>query len=137
MNRGNDPRWQRLRRDKRSGFAAFLTVIAWVPVVVAIVMLSAPASQAAARGNPLYWLLLVPFAWWGASLTRYEAWAVRSIRPTQILAPVLGFGAIMIASYIGHDLLPFVVATLLSTTCSALAWFLYGGSLLEQKKAVL
>lgn len=134
MARNEDAR--QLRQDKRSGFATYLTVMAWVPIVVAVGMLVAPGEQGEARGNPLYWLPMLPLAWWAVALTRYEGWAVRSIRWAQAAAPVAAAMVALFAWQSGDAAVPFLVAGAVSLAVAAVAWILYTGSLLQRQDSL-
>jgi hypothetical protein len=73
--------WQRLRKDRRSGIAVLFTAVAAVVAAVAVTMVAVPGTQWEARTSPIYWIVLIPVAWWVNALAAYESWAVRSWKP--------------------------------------------------------
>lgn len=136
MSRATDPRWQQLRRDKRSGLATFLTGFALVPVAVGLIMLSVPGAQSEARENPLYWLLPLPLIWWAMKIARYERSALQFIRHTQIASPLLAAGLVGVAAIRGESATPFAIATLITFVCAAAGWILYSDSMLQREGTV-
>ena len=78
--------WQRLRRDKASGLAALFAIGACGVTLIGLIELLLPGSQASHRGNPLYWILLLPFGWWGVELVNYTP------RTSWTLVPALAVG---------------------------------------------
>ncbi|WP_419729850.1 hypothetical protein [Lichenicola sp.] len=78
--------WQRLRRDKASGLAALFAIGACGVTMVGLIELLLPSSQANHRENPFYWMLLLPFGWWGVELVNYTP------RISWTLVPALGTG---------------------------------------------
>jgi hypothetical protein len=81
MIRRDPEYWQRLRKDRRSGIAVLLTAVAAVVAAVALTMVAIPGTQWEARASPIYWVILIPVAWWINGLAAYEPWAVRSWKP--------------------------------------------------------
>ena len=104
-----------------------------VCAVVALVAIVVGGSQMQARANPLYWLLLVPFAWWGSSLAYYEPWAVRLFGPVLIGSPLLATAVFVAAYRQGENVTPSVVALAVSIMCSVGAAWAYRGSLLRRE----
>jgi len=124
---------RRLKKDKRSGFAAIFTVLAWLPVVVGVGMMTAPGTQYEARENPLYWLPMLPFGWWAVALLNYDGWAVRSIRGAQAAGPVAAALVALIVWRGGGSVTEFVVAAGVSLVAAVIGWISYTDSLLQRQ----
>ena len=97
MRRRDNAYWQRLRRDRRSNVAAVLAILAALAATLSVVALAVPGSHAASRGNPLYWALMLPMAWWGSGLTTFSPRAVRLWKPVLALS-VLAAGTSLLAA---------------------------------------
>lgn len=63
VTRRDQAYWQRLRRDKPSGFAALATVGSCGVVLAEVIDLVFPGSQEMHRATLLYWAFLLPFGW--------------------------------------------------------------------------
>ncbi len=81
MMREDQEYWQRLRKDRRSNWAVGMAAIASISATVSLTALLVDGSQYQARGNPLYWLLMLPVVWWLSSLGSFEPRAVRWWKP--------------------------------------------------------
>ncbi len=94
--------WRRLRKDKASNLAVGGLVIGALATTVSLLALVFPHSDGAMhnRGNPLYWLLMLPFALWGWDLSTFSPHSVRTMRPAMIVLPTL-CGIVLIMA--GHD----------------------------------
>ncbi|TWB43281.1 hypothetical protein [Nitrospirillum pindoramense] len=81
--------WQRLRKDRLSNAAAIAAVLSMVAALLSWlnVLFTGPLPQT--RGNPLYWALMIPCAWWASDLTRFRPGAVIVMRFMFIMAPLL------------------------------------------------
>lgn len=101
--------------------------------MVGVSVLVVPGTQGQARGNPLYWLMMLPFAWWAVSLASYEPTPVRLLKPAQVLAPLVAIASAATATRMGEDPTPFWVATAVSAVAAVTGWLLYRGSMLERE----
>jgi hypothetical protein len=85
------------RKDGRSNAAVLLTACAIVVSAVWLTMVTVPGTQYAARGNPLYWLILLPVAWWVSSLAACEPHAIRWWKPALALACTISTTCLVLA----------------------------------------
>jgi len=133
MVRQDQQYWQRLRKDRRSNFAVLLTVVALVAASVSLTTVVAPGSQYEARINPLYWLILLPVAWWVSSLAAFEPKAVRWWKPVLGIACLVSGGCLVLAFSAKPDVTIDLVSTgaTLLATVGALA--LHRGSLVAEE----
>ncbi len=97
MIRKDQEYWQRLRKDKRSNWAAGFAAIAAMSATVSLIALFVNESQYQARGNPLYWALMVPVVWWLSGLGQFEPRAVRWWTPVLVLSVIVTIIALAIA----------------------------------------
>jgi hypothetical protein len=89
--------WQRLRKDRRSNWAAGFAGLATIAATVSLIGLLVEGSQYQARGNPLYWALMLPVVWWLSELGGFEQRAVRWWRPILLLSVVIAAIALVVA----------------------------------------
>ena len=118
MIRRDGDYWQRLRKDRRSNAAVLLTALAALISAVSMTMVVVPGTHYAARGNPLYWLILVPVAWWVNSLAAFEPGAVRSWNAVLALVCVSGGACLVLAILAGQDV-PLNVIAFAATLAAA------------------
>ena len=85
--------WTRLRVDRPSALAVGLVLVACIASLLGVLAMVTDAPMHG-RASPLYWLLMLPFAWWAASLAAYEPGATRGLWPAILLAPALACGAL-------------------------------------------
>ncbi|MFV0623079.1 hypothetical protein ACBY01_03580 [Sphingomonas sp. ac-8] len=125
--------WQRLRVDRRSSIATLLTAVAAVIAIVDLTVLLVPGTHYAARATPLYWLLIVPVAWWISELAGYEPWAVRSWKV--VLALLCGVNAACFARSVvrGEVMVLEIVSFALVQCCAAASMIAYRGSLVARE----
>lgn len=86
--------WQRLRKDPRSNWAAGMAALAAIAASVMLIGLLVEGSQYQARGNPLYWILMLPAVWWSTGLARFEPRPVRWWKPALLLCVAIA-GAVL------------------------------------------
>ena len=125
--------WQRLRRDKRSAVAVLLCAAAVMIPPIAVTTFSMGNLDADGRGNPLYWLVPFPPAWWVRRLVNYEASAVRRIGAAFIIAPLAGLGVVAWSWALWLYLPIFWFVPAASLACSVAGWSVYRGSMLERE----
>lgn len=125
--------WARLRVDAPSSWAAGMAIVSVLAAVLALLGLVISGGQAEARANPLYWLILLPVAWWGGGLSGFGARQVRLMTPAIILAPLLAAMCLAIAARRGEVLVPWSIATLIAFAGATASRFFYGKSLLKRE----
>lgn len=108
-------------------------MFAWVVPVVGIGMLIASGTQAEARGNPLYWLVMIPLALCAGKLTRYEPGPIRWLRPAQAGAPLVAAATALVATATGEEPTPYWVATAICAALAGVAWLCWPGSMLAKE----
>ena len=89
--------WQRLRSDRRSNWAAGFAAIAAMAATVSLLGLCIEGTPYQARGNPLYWLLMLPAIWWVAGLVGFERNRVRLWKPALAVSLLIATLAVLIA----------------------------------------
>jgi hypothetical protein len=91
-----------LKRDRRCAVVVLAAIAAMLAAAVIWLLLLSDAAPAETRGRPVYWLIMLPLAFWAVQLASYTPWTLRWLRAAQMAAPVLaalGCGAaIWIAS---------------------------------------
>lgn len=133
MKRTDNEYWQRLRRDKRLTATGLLAIFAWLVPCVAVNVLMFPGSPSQARGNPIYWLVFAPLAWWATALSGYEPRPVRFLKLALVGALIAAAMVALAATVMAQDATSFWVATAASAVAAAAGWFLYRGSMLERE----
>lgn len=113
MMRRDKDYWQRLRKDPRSNWAAGMAAIAAIAASVMLIGLLVEGSQYRARGNPLYWILMLPAVWWSAGLARFEPRPVRSWKPALLLC-VATAGAVLALAIDSGDWMPEAIGFVLT-----------------------
>jgi cytochrome bd-type quinol oxidase subunit 2 len=129
----NPDDWQDLRKDKRSAVVVLATIAAGMASVLALLGILLNASRAADRANPIYWVLLLPFAWWAASLANYAAWAVKTLRPANAAATLISFLCAVFAAHSTPDPTLWLVASAITVIGAFAATLLFPGSLLARR----
>ncbi|MGI4745812.1 MAG: hypothetical protein ACRYGI_08975 [Janthinobacterium lividum] len=136
--------WQRLRKDKPSNLAIGGLVIGAVVTTISLIALVLPHSDGAMhnRGNPLYWLFMLPCVFWAWSLSTFSPRSVRTIRSAIIVLPTIG-GLILFIVYndnkdilgLSHEsivnLWMTIVAFFITLIGSLVSWFALQHSLLQ------
>ena len=89
--------WQRLRKDRRSNWAAGFAGVATIAATVSLIGLLVEGSQYQARGNPLYWALMLPVVWWLSGLGGFQPRAVRWWRPAMLVSVAIAAVALVVA----------------------------------------
>ncbi len=133
--------WQRLRKDKPSNLAVGGLVIGALAATVSLIALVFPHSDGAMhnRGNPLYWLLMLPFVLWGWDLSTFSPRSVRTMRPAMIVLPTLCGVILIVARHGDQDVLDdqdtgfwmILAAFLVTAIGSLLSWVSLSRSLLQ------
>ena len=134
MSARNQDAWQRLRKDKRSAFVVLLIIAAGIAAILAFIGVLLGPSRAGDRANPLYWALLLPFAWWAAALANYTAWAVKILRSAAAIAALSVLLSLGIAANRGLNLTPWLLATLVAIPCAAIGAILFPKTLLSRTR---
>lgn len=130
----NSEYWQRLRRDLRSNGAAGAAALAMIFCVLPWIHILVPGNQFQTRANPLYWMLMLPGAYWFANLIRFKPWAVVIMRSMYVLAPFAAGGALAYTAAVSPaDNGPPAVLLALSCIASIVGYLLYRRSLLRQE----
>ncbi len=57
------PDYKALRADRRASLAMLAGIVSAVALTVALISLVVPQGYVQSRGDPRYWLLMVPVAW--------------------------------------------------------------------------
>ena len=133
MIRRDQDYWQRLRKDHRSNAAVLLAGLATMVAAVSMTMVIVPGTHYGTRANPLYWLILVPVAWWVSSLAAFEPGAVRSWRTVLIVVGIAATACLAMAITSGQDVMLTVIAFLVTMTSAAGSLFLRRGSLVARE----
>ena len=103
--RGSPEEWQQLRKDRRSAIVVGAVIIAGLAATLALLGILLGNSRGADRSTPLFWALLLPFAWWAASLANYTPWAVRVLRPAAALFVLIAFVSLGLAAGRGSEVM--------------------------------
>ena len=132
MIRRDQDYWQRLRKDKRSNWAAGFAAVAGISATVSLIGLLVTGSQYQARENPFYWLLMLPVIWWLSGLGRFEPRAVRFWKPALLLSVIVAAAVLIFAVARGVWIIESAgsALTLISTAASL---FLLHGSLVARE----
>ena len=125
--------WQVLRRDKRSALVVFLVIVAGLASLLAVLGVLLHTSRPGDRASPIYWALMLPFAWWAASLANYTPWAVRVLRPACGVSVVASLIALVAAARQTAELVPWFLAMAVACSCGVTGFFLFSGSLLAAR----
>lgn len=133
MIKHDQEHWQRLRKDKRSAFAVMSVSVAAMVTIIGVVALAVPGTQATGRANPLYWLIMVPAAYWVSSLLGYEPWAVATFRFSLVILPLVAVVALLWSLERGEGVTAHLVLLGLSGVFSMSAELFYRGSLLQRE----
>jgi hypothetical protein len=85
----------RLKRDRRSAVVILSAIAAMLIAVVTWLLLLSHVSAAERHREPVYWVLMLPLAFWAVQLAYYTPWTLRWLRVAQTAAPIstgLGVG---------------------------------------------
>ncbi len=123
---------KKLRKDKRSALTVLLVIAAGIAAILALIALLLPPTHSTDRANPLYWALLLPFAWWAAALAAYAPWATRTLRPAAAIAALTTLATLATATATQPDITPWLIATGIATPSALAAASLYPKSLLAR-----
>lgn len=123
-----------LRRDKVTGFAIFSCMLALGLSAVGLVTLFAEGPQVEARGNPLYWLILLVPASWVWWVQDYSPRALRTVRPLLFAAPFIAGGVLALASQVRDDgVTQYLVMLVLVCLLTLTGGVLYDSSVLARE----
>lgn len=124
--------WQRLRKDRRSNWAAGFAAVATMAATVSLVGLLVKGTHYEARSNPLYWGLMLPAAWWVNGLAGFKPCAVRWWKPALLLSVVVATVVLIVAA--GRDeWVPEAVCLALTLVGAAVSLVLRRGSLVARE----
>ncbi|MFD1949512.1 hypothetical protein ACFSGX_01865 [Sphingomonas arantia] len=133
MARRDNEYWQVLRKDKRSNIAASLGLIAALFSTMSVVGTAVPGPLPEARGNPLYWLLMLPMVYWVTELTSFTPRSVRMWTPALVVACVASAVAAVV---VARDEPGWTVQgglCVVTVLASIASRWLYRGSLLDRE----
>ena len=134
MTRPHHPQtWQTLRKDKRSALIVLPIITAGVAAILGLIGVLLGPSRSGDRANPMYWALLLPFAWWAESLANYTPWATRHLRSASVVAVVTAIVSLAAASRSGADQTPWLIAAGITLGAASAGLLLYPNSLLAQR----
>jgi len=122
---------QPLKRDRRAAVVVLSAIAAMLLAAVAVVLVLTGGTQG--RGTALYWLVMLPLAYWATQLAAYAPTALRWLRATTWLAPFLSGAALGLSLRFAP---PATAACgVLFAACAvatAISLFAFRGSLLER-----
>ena len=130
--RRNQEHWQKLRKDKRSALVVMLVIVAALAAILAAIGILLGSSRNTDRSNPLYWALILPFAWWAASLANYTPWAVNTLRTAAVVATLIALASLAAAAATQPHVTPWVVAAVIAAPCATVGAYLYPRTLLAK-----
>lgn len=107
--------------------------MACMAALLALIGLLLPGSHLEARASPLYWGLLIPFAWWASGLGAYKPRAVRTLRPALVLAPALAAGTLVAVLWRGEEPTTWIIACAVSFAGAMASAVLYDRSMLKHE----
>ena len=125
--------WQRLRRDVPSNVAAGLAAIAALAATVSVIDTLVGGSQFEARGNPLYWLCMLPMVWWVSGLTTFAPRYVRCWGLAMLLACAASGISLVIVVWRAEDWSMAAGAWILTLATATGSRVLYRRSLLARE----
>lgn len=131
MTRQDNAYWQRLRKDKPSSLAAGMAMLCILLATVGLIIILVPGTHAEARGNPLYWLLMLPTAWWASSLAYFESKTAWTVRPALVLGPAVCATNMLWERLRGTDLTINIGVLVISIACAIFGEIAYRRSLLK------
>ncbi len=130
--RRNQEHWQKLRKDKQSALVVLLVIAAALAAILAAIGVLLGSSRNTDRANPVYWALILPFAWWAASLANYTPWAVNSLRPAALVATLIALASLAAALATQSDVTPWIIAASVAAPCAIAGAYLYPRTLLAR-----
>ena len=77
-----------LKRDVPTTVALLAGLAAAAMPVLAATYIMVPHGYVASRGNPLYWLIMLPVVYWAWGIMSFDPWAVRLLAPLLLIAPI-------------------------------------------------
>ena len=80
--------YDHLRRNVPMTVALLAGLAATAMPVLSATFVFVPHGYMAGRGTPLYWLIMLPVAYWAWGIISFDAWAVRLLAPLLIVAPL-------------------------------------------------
>ncbi|MDG5495560.1 hypothetical protein [Niveispirillum sp. BGYR6] len=127
--------WQKLRKDKISAAACGLMYVSVILATVSWGGLLVDGSHMQMRGNPVYWLVMMPGAIWLIGLMNYSKWSVKLMIPMMVILPLMCFFSFVYErkKYIFEISNGRLIVFAISTILSALAYILYRRSMLYRE----
>ncbi len=110
-----------------------MAIIAVLAASLALIGLIVSGGQAETRANPIYWLILLPVAWWGGGLSGFGARQVRLMVPAMVAAPILAALCLVIAAGRAEAVTPWVIATIVAAVAAIVSRLFYDRSLLKRE----
>ena len=114
---------QSLRRDRAANLAVLAGMASGIAVTVAVISMAVPQGHTAARGDPRYWLLMLPVAIWAWSAVDFARWAVRLLPLVLVGTPLVAAGlALGLPGMDRVDRITWWVVTAIALACGIAGW---------------
>ncbi len=85
------------------------------------------------RANPLYWLVLLPVAWWAAELSAFEPGSVRAMKLLTVIAPATALLCLLIAVSLEENWVLWLTSFIVSGVTAFGSRMAYRDSLLQRE----
>ncbi len=136
MSRAHQDRayWQRLSRDAPTAIAVGGALVACGAACLGLIALLMPGGpQISHRSNPIYWAILIPYAWWGSSLGFFQPRAARTLVPALFVGPIVA--AICLGAALSRDTRPttFIVVLIVALVSAGAGALSYPRSMLKRE----
>lgn len=103
-----------LKRDVPTTVALLAGLASAAMPVLSATFIMVPHGYMVSRGNPLYWLLMLPVAYWAWGIMSFDPWAIRLLAPLLIIAPIMDILIVVYSGMSGDDLTALRVLAFLS-----------------------
>lgn len=133
MIRRDQAYWQRLRKNRRSNWAAGCAGVATIAATVSLIGSLVQRSQYEARATPLYWLLMLPVVWWLSGLGRFEPRHVRLWKPALAVSVAISTATLIVALRRGTGWGPDAAGFAITIASAAASLMLLHGSLVARE----
>lgn len=110
--------YDHLKRDVPTTIALLAAVAASAMPVLSLTFILVPHGYTASRGNPLYWLIMLPVVYWVWAAMAFDPWAIRMIALILVLAPIVDGLIALFSGMSGGDLTALWVLAALSLVLS-------------------